>query len=1313
MALLLFLQLILPGVSVLAAEEINAPTNLKVNTYNVNDVHLTWDVVPGATSYRIYKINNNQLEKLVETGRNTWYKEFFEEGVHTFAVSAVNGTNESLLSSTVYVQIVYPEFNPPSSVSYTVYNGNDLLLYWPKTDYANAYKVYRIVNGNRELVDTATKTSTYISQLPEGEYVYEVIAFSERFGESKNARQITITLVHPIILPPSGLSYSVQNGNDILINWQKVDSAKEYKVYQVVDGTKEFVKSTTSPSFYLSNLPEGDYYYEVSTVSDRFGESKVASGIKISLLHPIIQPPSGLTYSIYNGNDILIYWQKADYAKEYKVFRIKDGKRELVTTTTKTSYYASQLPEDEYIFEVTTVSDRFGESKVTSQITIPLDYPVINPPSGLSHIIYNGNDVLIYWQKNDNAKEYNVYKIVDGKRELVSTTTKLSYYFSQLPEANYTFEVTTVSERFGESKEVSHLPVSIVYPVISAPKIDLQMQGRNTAYISWDKDDYGNFYNVYELVDGKPVYLEKTNTNSYFLVGLTDGTHEYMVTTVNSRFGESIYSNKVDAEVKPETPKIPAPPASEPTVEGDDVTLSWGAVEGASSYNIYKKINGEKVLVGSTTDTSLTVKDIEVGVHEFYIVPVSDSGVESAESTTVTVKAEDFDVTPPVTTSNAQDIWLKGEFTVELTATDDKSGVAKTYYSLNDSEFVEGKSFVVSEHGVNVVSFYSLDNSGNVEVTQTVEVKIDNQPPVTTSNITSLWLSGEFQVELTVTDDLSGVAKTFYSFTGTDFTEGTSFVVSEPGVKEVFFYSVDNAGNVEEENTVQLKIDENPPVTSSNAIEEWYKAFTLELTATDDLSGVAQTFYSVNGSEYKKGTSVVVTESGVNEVSFYSLDFAGNKEKVKTVQVKIDNTPPVTTTNAIDNWLTKSFTIELTAKDELSGVAQTFYSVNGSEFKEGTSVVVSESGVNEVSFYSVDFAGNKEVVQKVEVKIDNTPPVTTSNATDNWLSEAFTLELTATDALSGVAKTFYSINGSEFKEGTSVLVSESGVNEVTFYSIDVAGNKEEEKTIQVKIDNAPPVTTSNVTDKWLQGEFNLVLGATDDYSGVEKTFYSLNGADFVEATDVVINKEGINEVKFYSVDKAGNVEEKQTVQVKIDKTAPTFSWNLSNEYSLGTELKVNYLAEDNLSGISIETVTLNGEVISKGDTITFNQPGEYKIKVSVQDHAGWITTIEKTFVVYIPGELIVRPGIIKQNQGVFTVEVNLPKGFEPNFELSTVTLNGVKAKADSNGLVQQAKKGQFKFNRDDFNWSKGEVVVEFRGTVNGKLVVCKTTVTVK
>ena len=250
---------------------------------------------------------------------------------------------------------------------------------------------------------------------------------------------------------------------------------------------------------------------------------------------------------------------------------------------------------------------------------------------------------------------------------------------------------------------------------------------------------------------------------------------------------------------------------------------------------------------------------------------------------------------------------------------------------------------------------------------------------------------------------------------------------------------------------------------------------------------------------------------------------------------------------------------------------------------------------------------------------------------------------------------------------------------------------EDVKTVEVKIDRMAPITTTDASTAWNNEEVIVKLSAADSLSGVVQTLYAVNGSDYTEGTAVKINEEGIHRITFYSVDTAGNIETANTIEVKIDQTAPAIVMDLQAEYKLGTVLPLVYTATDELSGIVSEQMVVIGPdsavgtIAANGSSMTLNNPGDYKVTVTVTDAAGLITTIQKQITVYIEATMEVLPRVINGNKGVFSVQVmlpdwktteneNLPKWLHGSaFDLDTATVNGVQALHNNKGYFNMAK----------------------------------------
>ncbi|MDQ1914102.1 Ig-like domain-containing protein [Paenibacillus sp. GD4] len=143
--------------------------------------------------------------------------------------------------------------------------------------------------------------------------------------------------------------------------------------------------------------------------------------------------------------------------------------------------------------------------------------------------------------------------------------------------------------------------------------------------------------------------------------------------------------------------------------------------------------------------------------------------------------------------------------------------------------------------------------------------------------------------------------------------------------------------------TVLPSPDRKAPVTTDNAPESWSASdVTVQLQATDEESGVAATYYTVNDGQPVAGTAVKLTEEGIHTLRYWSVDKAGNQETVHTKLVRIDKTAPtlqVTLSESVlfpANHRMVSVTASTYAQDRFtSDVKVTLLSVVSNEPDEG------------------------------------------------------------------------------------------------------------------------------------------------------------------------------------------------------------------------------------------------------------------------------------------------------------------------------------------------------------------------------------------
>lgn len=187
--------------------------------------------------------------------------------------------------------------------------------------------------------------------------------------------------------------------------------------------------------------------------------------------------------------------------------------------------------------------------------------------------------------------------------------------------------------------------------------------------------------------------------------------------------------------------------------------------------------------------------------------------------------------------------------------------------------------------------------------------------------------------------------------------------------------------------------------------------------------------------------------------------------------------------------------------------------VNGELRLEGSDPKHNPSGT--VGFYVGGFSEFRFDDVKFTL-MDRTAPVTSADVTpanpdgaNGWYAGPVTVQLNGTDTGTGVTDTEYSTDGggSWIPYQSPVTFSEDGHYSVLFRSVDLAGNREDAKTLSFKLDgDAPELSVAEPAARAYAGTETLTLSwtAADALSGVDadKTAARLDGQIVEQGTEI-------------------------------------------------------------------------------------------------------------------------------------------------------------------------------------------------------------------
>ncbi|WP_336786121.1 OmpL47-type beta-barrel domain-containing protein [Paenibacillus sp. MMO-177] len=719
---------------------------------------------------------------------------------------------------------------------------------------------------------------------------------------------------------------------------------------------------------------------------------------------------------------------------------------------------------------------------------------------------------------------------------------------------------------------------------------------------------------------------------------------------------------KVD-KTQPTAPTVAPNTASWTNAASVKVTVTGGTDAGSGVSRTEYSLNGASTL-GWTTYTG------QVTISAEGQTTISTRTVDNANNigpvSTAVVKIDRTPPEAPVITPIISS-WTASNvmFTVAAGTDTGGSGAARTEFSLSGATVVDWSTYpgtvLISTEGQTTIHARTVDQAGNKSTEQTALVSIDKTKPtapvITPSELD--WSASDVAVTVAAgTDTGSGVSKTEYKLSGATTKDWTTYSgalsISAEGQTTVEARTTDNAGNASAAAPVIVKVDKTKPAAPlvASDMPYWTNAASVKVTVTagtDGGSGINRTEYSLSGASSLAWTTytgqIAVSAEGQTTISARSVDYAGNVGPVSTEVVRIDRISPAAPaiSPAGGAWSRSSISVTLTAgADNASSADRVEYKLSGATTRDWTTystpIQVTAEGKTTVTARTIDKAGNISKESEEIQSIDLTAPGATSLTTDvsvwNASDHVTVTASPGTDSGgSGVKGMEYSLSGavtSDWKPYTDpIIVTAEGRTEVYARTMDMAGNIGTAAKVTVLIDRTAPERPDVEASaaNWTNSNVDVtIMPGADPLSGVSQTEYSLSGAVNADWTayagKFTVSAEGLTTVHARTVDQAGNRSEMTSLNIYVDKTAPTAPAILIGKSGWVSADKVNFSVtageDQGGSGGSRTEYRLSGAVTKDWTSYTgdvdIEAEGVTTISARTIDRAGNIGAIRETIV---------------------------------------------------------------------------------------------------
>ena len=593
-------------------------------------ITVAWPAATGATSYAVER-SPDGTSNWAAVGSPTSATTVTDAGLaastpYSYRVTATAAGLPSVTSAVVTA--VTP---PASPVPTATAVGTTINVAWPAVAGATQYVVERSDDGTTNWTTLAggqTATAFADGLLPPAAAEYYRVTAVGVGGLSAASAVVSATTA-----PAAPVATATALGTTITVAWPAVTGASTYAVERSADGATGWAAvgtATSATSVSDAGLSTATTEYYRVTATGAGGASPVSA--VVSATTPLAAPVPTATASV---TTITVAWPAVASATGYTVERSPDGVSGWTTvgTTAGTTLADTGMwPDTTYSYRVTATAA--GVPSATSAVVSVTTPPFAPMPQATAA----GATITVAWPAVSGATGYTVERSDDGATNwttLAAGQTATTLADASLPAGSTEYYRVTATGAGGTS------PASAVVNATTAPAAPVPTaSGSGSTYtVTWPAVPGATSYAVERSANGMTGWTavgSATAATSKSDPGWGAGGTMYYRVTATGGGGASPASAVVSATL------APAEPFASATASGSTVTVTWGAVSGATSYTVERSADGSTgwaAVGGATSGTTVTDPGRADGSTTYYRVTASNVGGNSPVSPVVSATA--------------------------------------------------------------------------------------------------------------------------------------------------------------------------------------------------------------------------------------------------------------------------------------------------------------------------------------------------------------------------------------------------------------------------------------------------------------------------------------------------------------------------------------------------------------------------------------------------------------------------------------------------------------------------------------------------